>query len=248
MLSGLVLWPLADAPDVVRRYRDWCAEVPDEMTTALVVRRAPAIEGLPPERRGEPVVGVIACWCGALEHGDRVWAPMCAFGDPLVDLTEHRPFVEHQSMLDASYPHGRWVHMRSCDVPALSDEVLAIVLDHAARIRSEHSGVVAWQAGGAVARRDRAATAFGDRGAGFIFNITGQTEGRQGFADERAWVRAFGDDLAGHDTGVYVNFLMEEGDDRVRHAYGADHHARLRALKRTWDPHNVLHRNQNIRP
>lgn len=248
VVSGLVLWPLEEAPLVARAYRDWSDDQPDDLTSALLFRRAPDSDLVPPGVRGRPVVGVMGCWAGPLEAGEQAWARLRGVGTPLVDLTGRRRFVEHQSMLDGSYPHGLWVHTRACNVAELSDPVIDLVLDHAERLGSDRSSVIAWQLGGAVARVGPEAGAFGGRDAGFVFNVTGITEGPDGFTRERDWVRGFGDALAAHQSGVYVNFLMEEGDDRVRSAYGPRTHERLRSLKRAWDPDNVFHRNQNIAP
>jgi hypothetical protein len=102
--------------------------------------------------------------------------------------------------------------------------------------------------GGAMSRVERDATAFSDRGTGFTFNITASTEGAEGFNQERTWVRDFWGALGPYHEGVYVNFLMEEGEDRIRTAYGPAKYDRLKALKRKWDPGNLFRLNQNIRP
>ncbi|MFA9429920.1 FAD-binding oxidoreductase [Egicoccus sp. AB-alg2] len=248
VLSGLVLWPFEQADEVTRVYRDWCRDAPRELTTALLLRRAPAVDLIPEDLHGRLVVGVMCCWSGPLARGELVLAPMRRLGDPVIDLTDVRPFVEHQSMLDASYPHGIWVHLRACDVGVLDDEVLDVTLEHAARMLSPRSSVVVWQLGGAVAEVDAAATAFGGRASGHVFNVSGITADAEGFEQERAWVREFGKALQPHATGVYVNFLMEEGADRVEDAYGRERYRRLQAVKRAYDPDNVFHRNQNIAP
>ena len=105
-----------------------------------------------------------------------------------------------------------------------------------------------WQMGGAVARTGDDETAFHGRGAGFTFNINGNAYSADGFEAERAWARDYWSALKAHHTGVYVNFLMDEGEERVRQAYGAEKHDRLKALKRAYDPHNVFRLNQNIPP
>jgi FAD/FMN-containing dehydrogenase len=248
VLSSLLFWPLEDGRDVVGFYRDWCAEVPDALTTALVLRKAPDLDLIPTDLRGRRVVGVIACWAGPLAEGEEVLAPLRSFRSPAVDLTAARPFVDHQALLDPSYPHGIWVHLKACDVADLSDDVVDIALDHAARIVSPRSSVVVWQLGGAVAAVDADATAFGGRDSGFVFNISGITPDAEGFDRERTWAREHWEALRDHQTGVYVNFLMEEGHDRIRTAYGPRRYERLRTLKTAYDPDNVFHRNQNIPP
>jgi FAD/FMN-containing dehydrogenase len=91
-------------------------------------------------------------------------------------------------------------------------------------------------------------TAFNGRNVGYTFNINGNTESAVGFDEEREWARAYWSALSPHHTSVYVNFLMEEGEERIRQAYGAEKYDRLKALKRKYDPHNFFRLNQNISP
>jgi hypothetical protein len=151
-------------------------------------------------------------------------------------------------MLDPSFPHGRWYYMRSCDVAELSDEVIEITVEHSMRIRSPLTSFPIWQLGGAIRELGDDDTAFGGRGAGYTFNITASTEDEEGFEQEREWVRGFWSALEPFHESVYVNFMMEEGQDRIREAYGPEKYDRLRALKREYDPHNLFRLNQNIPP
>jgi Berberine and berberine like len=95
---------------------------------------------------------------------------------------------------------------------------------------------------------DEQETAFHGRGAGYSFNITGATESADGFEEEREWVRGFWSALEPHHTSVYVNFLMDEGEERIRQAYGPEKYDRLKALKRRYDPDNFFRLNQNVAP
>ncbi len=248
VVSGLVLWPLEDAHEVSAFYRDWADAAPDELTTALVLRKAPAIELIPEQLHGRPVVGVLGCWAGLAEQGEAYWQPLRRFGRPVLDLVAGRPFVEQQSILDAGFPHGVWVYMKACDVAQLDDEVVELSIEHASRITSPRSSVIVWQLGGAVSRVDHDTTAFGSRDAAFIFNISGITEAAAGFDREREWVRDYWQALLPHQSSVYVNFLMDADTARIRDAYGADRFDRLSALKTAYDPDNVFHLNQNIPP
>ena len=248
VLGGVVYWALNDGADVARFYRDWSADLPDEMTTALVYRKAPAVGPVPQDLHGRPVVGVASCWSGSVDSGETILEPMRRFGRPILDLHARRPFVDQQSMLDLSYPHGLWAYLRACDVSRLSDGVLDVAIDHAQRIESGRSSVTIWQLGGAVARVDPDKTAFGSRSSGHIFNISGATESTDGFDRERAWASEYWAALAPYHSGVYVNFLMDEGDERVRQAYGSERYRRLTELKRRYDPDNFFRQNQNISP
>jgi hypothetical protein len=151
-------------------------------------------------------------------------------------------------MLDPSFVPGRWYYFKSCDVAELTDDVIDITVDHSLRIASPLASFPIWQRGGAVARVGEDETAFHGRGAGFTYNIGTCTETAEGFEEEREWVRSFWSALEPWHEGVYVNFLGDEGKDRVHESYGAEKFERLRALKQKYDPDNFFRLNQNISP
>ncbi|MEU7731440.1 FAD-binding oxidoreductase, partial [Streptomyces sp. NPDC040724] len=249
VLAGPVVWPMAESARLMRFYREWITDVPDELTTAIVHRKAPAVDYVPAELQGQPVVMVVCCYAGPVEEGQEVLRPLRESGTPpVLDLCTPKPFTEHQAMFDPSFPHGRWYYFKSCDVDRLTDEVIDRTAEHAARIVSPLTAFPIFQLGGAIARVGEDETAFGGRGAGHTFNINGTTEGAEGFEAERTWARGLWSALAPHHTGVYSNFLMEEGEERVEQAYGAEKYRRLRELKRRYDPGNLFRLNQNIPP
>jgi FAD/FMN-containing dehydrogenase len=248
VVAGPIFWPMEESPNVLRFYREWIAEAPDELMTIVIHRKAPPLPFVPPELHGKLVVGVVCCYAGAVEEGEKVVKPLREFGSPVLDLCVPKPFRTHQAMFDPSFPHGWWYYMRSCDVAQLSDEVIDITVDHSLRINSPLTAFPIWQRGGAAARVGEEETAFGGRGDGHTFNITAITATAEGFDEEREWVRNFWSALEPYHAGAYVNFLMEEGEERVREAYGAEKYDRLKALKRRYDPENLFRLNQNIRP
>ncbi|MFD9724454.1 FAD-binding oxidoreductase [Streptomyces sp. NPDC059072] len=249
VLAGPVAWHMADSARLLRFYREWITDVPDDLTTAVVHRKAPSLPYVPPELHGKPVVMVVCCYAGPVEEGERVLRPLRAWGPPpVLDLCAPKPFVQHQAMFDPSFPHGRWYYFKSCDVDRLGDEVIDVTAEHAARIVSPLTAFPIFQLGGAIGRVGEEETAFGRRTAGHTFNINGTCEGAEGFEREREWARGLWSALAPHQTGVYANFLMEEGEDRVREAYGPEKYRRLRELKRHYDPGNLFRLNQNIPP
>jgi FAD/FMN-containing dehydrogenase len=248
VLAGPIFWQIEESPSVLRFYREWIADAPDDLMTIVIHRKAPPLEFVPAELHGKLVVAVACCYAGPVEEGMKVVRPLKAFGSPVLDLCEPKPYTTHQAMFDASFPHGRWYYMRACDVAELSDDVIDITFEHSMQIRSPLTSFPIWQMGGAVAHVDEDDTAFNGRGAGHTFNITASTETAEGFDEEREWSRNFWSALEPHHTSVYVNFLMDEGGERVREAYGAETYDRLRALKRSYDPENVFRLNQNIPP
>ena len=248
VLAGPIFWPMEKAPDLLRFYREWSVGAPDELMTIVVQRKAPPLPSVPRELHGTPVVGVVCCYVGAVEEGEAVVRPLRAFDSPVLDLCRPKPYVAHQAMFDAAFPHGWWYYLRACDVAELADEVIDVMVEHGGRIVSPTTAVSLFQMGGAVARVGESETAFDGRAAGFTFNLNGSSETGEGFEVEREWARAYWSALEPHHMGVYVNFLMEEGQERVRQAYGAEKYDRLQALKRTYDPDNVFRLNQNIPP
>jgi hypothetical protein len=248
VLAGPVFWPMSDSPELLRFYRDWIRDMPDELMTIVIHRRLPAVEFVPTDLHGAPVAAVACCWAGDLEEGAEALRPLKGFGSPLLDLCQPKPYVEHQAMFDASFPHGWWYYLRACDVAELSDDVIDITVEYANRMRSPLTAFPIWQLGGAVARVPDDATAFNGRAAGHTFNLSTTCDGPEGFDVERQWSRDFFAALEPHQTSVYVNFLWEEGEERVREAYGAEKYDRLKALKREYDPDNLFRLNQNIRP
>ena len=212
-------------------------------------RKAPPLPALPAELHGRPIVTVICCYAGPV--GGRRAGRAAAQG---LRLAAARPL--HQRSRSSSTrrcstprsPQGWWYYFRSCDVATLTDEVIDITADHAQRIRSPLTAFPIFHLGGAVGRVGDDETAFNGRTAGHTFNINATTATRDGFEEEREWSRSFWSALQPHHTGVYVNFLMDEGQQRIRDAYGAAKYERLRALKRKYDPDNFFRLNQNIPP
>ena len=248
VMAGAVFWPAEQAEEVLRFYRDWVAGCPDDLMTIVVQRLAPPLPVVPADLVGKPVVVVSACYAGDVEDGEREFRPLREFGSPVLDLLAPKRFVDHQQMFDPSYRHGCFYYVRSCDVAALTDEVIEVVAEHGRNITSPVASVALWQMGGAVARVPGDDTAFHGRQAGFTFNINGNTPTADGFDEQRQWARDYWTALAPFHTSVYVNFLMEEGEERVKEAYGEQKYDRLKQLKRRYDPENVFRLNQNIRP
>jgi FAD/FMN-containing dehydrogenase len=248
VLAGPIYWRMEDAPDVLRFYREWIAEAPDELTTIPILRRAAAVPTVPEELQGELILAVACCYSGDIDEGEAFLRPLREFGSSELDLCQPKPYVTHQSTFDAAYPAGWHYYFRACDIVGLSDEVIDLMCEYGGRIVSPITSVALWQLGGAVARVDESATPFNGRDAAFSFNINGNSKEPEGADAEREWAREFWSALEPHHTSVYVNFLMEEGEERIRQAYGSERYDRLKELKRKYDPDNVFRLNQNIPP
>lgn len=248
VMAGAVFWPMEDSPKVLRFYREWIGDAPDELTTIVVHRHAPPLQVIPRGLIGKPVVTVGVCYAGSVEEGERVLRPLREFGPPVLDLCEPKPFAAHQAMFDPSFPAGQWYYFRSADLGELSDGAIDTVADHASRMTSDLTAFPIFQLGGAIARVGEDETAYNGRASGFTINVNATTASADGFDAEREWSRGLWSALEPYHTGVYVNFLMDEGDERIRQAYGPARYDRLRALKQQYDPGNFFRLNQNIPP
>jgi FAD/FMN-containing dehydrogenase len=248
VLGGLVAFPLDRGREVFRTYRSWAAEAPDEFTTIAAVITAPPAPFVSAELIGQKVAAVVGCWCGDPDAGGAVLEPLRRLG-PAVDAFGPMPYTVVQSMLDEGAPPGHRNYVRSGYVSDLSDGLIDAVLDHGARMPSPFSQIHFYQLGGAVSRVREDDTAFSHRRAAFVFNansawVDPSEDGMHETAN-RELVTAIGPFTTG---GVYVNFLGEEGDARIRAAYGEAKYERLARLKADLDPQNLFRMNQNIPP
>jgi FAD/FMN-containing dehydrogenase len=249
VLAGVILYPAARAREVLGFYREFIASAPDELTTIAVLRIAPPAPFFPAPVHGQPVVVIGACYAGPAEEGERAVAPLRRFGPPLVDLIRPTPYVEHQALLDATAPHGLGYYWKSEYLRPLTDDLIDTLVERAWRVATPESYTILFHLGGAVGRADPEASAFEDRQATHAVVIDAVWSKPAHAAACTAWTRDFWEAVRPYSTGrLYVNFLGDEGQDRVRAAYGAAKYERLRALKRTYDPTNFFRLNQNVAP
>ena len=250
VLAGPIFHPLEDAREVLAFYREFIAAAPDELTTIFELSVAPPAPFLPEDVHGKPIVMVGACYAGAPEDGIEVVRPLKEFGNPLVDLLEPKLYTALQSMFDPSVPHGWHRYWKSVELPALTDDVIDTLVEHASAQTSPKSYCIVFQLGGALARAREDETAFSQRDATYNVNINAVwTEDDPESERHVAWARDFFSAMQPHAGGrVYVNFLGDEGAKRVRQAYGDRQYERLVELKRAYDPTNFFRLNQNIEP
>jgi FAD/FMN-containing dehydrogenase len=250
VLAGPIFHPLEDAREVLAFYREFIAAAPDELTTIFELSVAPPAPFLPEDVHGKPIVMVGACYAGAPEDGIEVVRPLKEFGNPLVDLLEPKLYTALQSMFDPSVPHGWHRYWKSVELPALTDDVIDTLVEHASAQTSPKSYCIVFQLGGALARAREDETAFSQRDATYNVNINAVwTEDDPESERHVAWARDFFSAMQPHAGGrVYVNFLGDEGAKRVRQAYGDRQYERLVELKRAYDPTKFFRLNQNIEP
>jgi FAD/FMN-containing dehydrogenase len=249
IVAGAVAWRGEDAPAVLAMYRALFEHAPPELTAVAALRRAPPAPWLQPDVHGKPVVLVVVCHTGPVEEAEQAVAPIKAFGTPVGDVLQRRPYVSQQSLLDATQPKGRRYYWKSEYLPGLDPALLAEAPEHAWRAVSPHSAILLFPVDGALNRLPEDHSAVGNRDAAVVLNITGSWERAEDDEANVAWARATWRDLRRFSTGgTYVNFLTEEeGDERVRAAYGANYD-RLVAVKTRWDPANRFRVNKNVVP
>jgi FAD/FMN-containing dehydrogenase len=249
VLAGPRVYPLERAAEALALRRELTARAGDELQTIVILRNAPAAAWVPPAVHGTPVVLLVVCWCGDLDAGGRALEPLAELGTPLADALGPMPFAAMQSFFDAAWQSGLENYWKAEYLDDSDDAAFARLAALAADIPSPLSDVKVMQLGGALARVGEDAAAFAHRRAPAILNINARWEDRAESETHIAWAREVWRAMQPWSAGgTYVNFLGEEGRDRVRAAYGEAKYARLVALKNRYDPANVFRFNQNIAP
>ena len=163
VMAGPVFWAADDTVDLLRFYRDFVAEVPDDLGTVIRVGTVPPLPGIPENLHWRPAIAVACCYAGAVEEGERAVGELRRFGTPLVDLVGLKPYVAHQGAIDETVPHGWHYYWKATSLTGLSDAVISVVADHAYTASSPRSYAVIFHMGGAVARVPDDATAYAGR-------------------------------------------------------------------------------------
>ncbi|HEY3419633.1 MAG TPA: FAD-binding oxidoreductase [Methanomassiliicoccales archaeon] len=249
VMGGMVLHRASDAEELLRFFRDFANSIPDDLTSLIVFLTAPPLPFIPSELVGTHMVAVAVCYAGPVDEGRQVLEPLKKFGRPVADLIEEMPYVFLQSFLDDTAPPGIRNYWKTAYLKALDDETIKTYLKFGERIPSPISSVHIHHLGGKIRDVEDGATAFSNRDAAFALNIV---SGWQEAGDDDMnirWSRDFFNEMQKFSTGAaYLNFLGEEGQERVMAAYGKEKYEKLAALKKKYDPTNFFHLNQNIKP
>jgi FAD/FMN-containing dehydrogenase len=249
VLGGMLLYPAAEARDVVRSWTTFMETAPDEVGGGIAFVTAPPAPFVPESLQGQPAVGVIVCYHGDVEQGRELLAPLLGFGTPAVNLVQPMPYLAIQQMIDGANRHGLRNYWSADFYGDLPEEALDILCEAASRPVSPLSQIVFIRGGGAIGRTAEDATAFGNRAVTYNIHYLSMWADP---SEDDANIAYTKDILAAMKPwstgGVYLNFIGDEGSARVRSAFNQEKWQRLQALKRTWDPGNVFHHNQNIPP
>jgi FAD/FMN-containing dehydrogenase len=246
--GGAVFYPVEEAGELLRVYRDFMASAPDELAALFNLLIAPAAPFVPPHLHGVPVAAIAVCHVGPVEQARRDLAPLRRACRPLLDRVGEMPYTVLQRLFDAAGEFGRCVVGRSGYLVELGDDAIDVLVHRAEGISSPLSIVMISPLGGAVARVPAAETAYSHRNAAYSLAVDSVWTDPADSARHVRWTEKLWAAVAPFTSGVYVNELGDEGRGRVLEAYGPATYRRLVALKDEWDPANVFRLNQNIEP
>ncbi|MEX0784107.1 MAG: FAD-binding oxidoreductase [Dehalococcoidia bacterium] len=240
--GGILAFPFDQAANVLRFYQAFTANLPDELTMFAGVLHAP-------DGSGAKICAVISCHCGSLEQAEADLRPLKGFGTPIMDALGPIPYSALNSMLDAGFPRGARNYWKSNLLSSLTAETIDVMIEQFAQCPSPMTGMLLEHFHGAVTRVPAEATAYAHRSEGYNLLVAAEWLEASEDSANIAWARqAFGALQPFFGAGGYVNYMGgDETEDRVASAYGANH-ARLRQVKRRYDPDNLFHMNQNILP
>lgn len=249
--GGMLLSAPDRAGDILRCFRDLMEGAPDDLGGAVAFISAPPEPFVPEAARGKPAVGVVICWTGDHDEGERIVAPLREAAQPVADLVGPMPYAALQSMLDAGGPKGVRAYMKAEFLEDLGDEVVDKLADHGLQPPGPMTQLLIEPMGGAISRVGEQDTALGRRDTAWCYHAIAlwMDPGQEAQDAHFAWARGISQDLAPHTRpGVYLNYTSDEGEARVQSSYGEERYARLVALKDAYDPTNLFALNQNIRP
>ena len=248
VLAGLLVFPFDQAKQVMRQYREFIESAPTELSVWVILRQAPPFPFLPKEVHGKEVVVLAVFYAGDISEGDKLIAPLRRFGDAHAEHIGAQPYVQWQKAFDPLLTPGARNYWKSHNFTDLRDETLDTMIEFANRLPSPQCEIFIGLIAGAANRVPAEAMAYGHRDANFVLNVHGRWDNAA--HDERciAWAREFFKASAPYaSAGVYVNFMTEEEGDRIKAAYGPNYE-RLVQIKKQYDPENIFHLNQNIKP
>ena len=248
ILAGLIVFPFAQAKQVLTRYREFAGAAPEDLNVWVVLRQAPPLPFLPENVHGREVVVLPIFYAGAAAEGQKLVERLRTFGDVLGEHISAQPYTQWQKAFDPLLAPGARNYWKSHNFTELSDGALDAIIEYAGKLPSPHCEIFIGHIAGAANRVAPDAMAYAHRDAKFVLNVHGRWDSPAQDAICIEWARAFFNASAPYaSAGAYVNFMTEEEGNRVVAAYGSNYD-RLVQIKRRYDPENVFHLNQNIKP
>ncbi len=246
--AGVTFWPLDQTSEVMKAYRAFILKAPENVSGFFAFLTVPPAPMFPAHLHLRKVCGIVWCSTASAAKTETARKPILSVGKPLLDHVGEMPFPALQSLFDALYPPGLQWYWRADFVKELSDKAIAQHAEHAAGLPTMHSTMHLYPINGAAHRVGKNKTAFSYRDANWAQVIVGVDPDAANKDKITAWCKDYFDALHPHSAGgAYVNFMMEEGQERIRAAF-RDNYARLARIKKKYDPDNFFRVNQNIRP
>jgi FAD/FMN-containing dehydrogenase len=246
--GGPMLFELRDAGTVLSFFRDFIRDAPEELGGFPAWQIAPPLPFIPEDRHGEPFLVFVACWAGPMEEAEAALKPLRDVAPVVADGVGPMPYPALNSAFDPLVPPGLQHYWKANFVKELTDEAIQAHLEHGPKVPVVNSTVHIYPIDGACHRVAPDETAFAYRDANFATVIAGMWPDPADNEDNIAWVRDFYDATAPHsEEGGYINFMSDDDQQRIGVNY-RDNYDRLVDVKRKYDPDNLFHLNQNIRP
>jgi len=246
--GGPMFFELSEVENVLRFFREYIADAPEQLGAFPAFQIAPPLPFIPEERHGDTFIAMVACWAGPLEEGERALKPFHDIAPVVAEFVGPMPYPALNSAFDGLVPPGLQHYWKANFVEELTDEAIAAHAVHGPDVPAVNSTVHIYPINGAAHRVAPDATAFAYRNANFATVIAGMWPEASENDANIAWVRRYYDATAPHsEEGGYINFMSEDDQGRIRANYQGNYD-RLVDVKRRYDPDNLFHLNQNIRP
>ena len=248
LYGGPMFWPLEDAAEMMRWYRDFIVKAPDDVYGFFAFHTIPPVAPFPEGFHLKKMCGIVWCYTGPIKKAEKVFKPIRKFKAAAIDLVGPIPHPALQSLFDGLYPSGMQWYWKADFVRTLPDEAIAQHLKYAPTLPTLQSTMHLYPINGAASRVKKGATAWWHRDANWTEVIVGVDPDPAKKEEISAWAKEYWSALHPYSAGgSYINFMMDEGEERIRATYGKNY-KRLAKIKKRYDPGNLFRVNQNIRP
>jgi FAD/FMN-containing dehydrogenase len=245
---GPMFYEIEETANIFRFYRDYIESAPEQMGAFPAFQIAPPLPFIPEDRHGDMFVAMVACWAGSPEEGERQFKTFHEVAEVKAELVGPVPYPAINSAFDALFPKGIRQYWKGNYVKELTDEAIAVHVEHGPKAPTVSSTMHLYPINGACHRVAADATAFGHRDANWSMVVVSASPNPQDDETDIKWVRDYSEAIAPYsEEGGYINFMDADDNKRVRANYGANY-ARLVDVKRKYDPDNLFKVNQNIAP
>lgn len=246
--GGPMFWSLDQAHEAMKFYDEVTKNAPNDLYGFFAFLIVPPGDPFPAHLHSKNVCGVVWCYTGPIEKAEEVFKPIREFGPPILDFVGEIPMPALNGMFDELYPPGLQWYWRAHFIDELTDEAIRENIKHGSSIPSIHSTTHLYPIDGAVHEVKSGDTAWAKRSSRWSQVIVGVDPDPENTDKITKWCKNYYDGLIPHaGEGAYVNFMMEEGETRIKDSYGSNY-KRLTEIKAKYDPDNFFHVNQNIKP